>query len=136
MVLYNLSTNKILSNFVFVKENERILTVAIEKDVFYHKQPFLIVVCSIEQPITFFLVVDQTAIPVSSDSCRAFNCLFSSFFVFGVEYPQYLEKFFNFFEQYVFGIFPSKGKINSSNQEFVNTLDDIAGKLLQSTVNK
>ena len=60
---------------------------------------------------------------------------FASFFVFGVEYPQYLDKFFNFFEQFVFSIFPNKGKINSSNQEFANTLDAITENR-QSTTKK
>jgi hypothetical protein len=44
------------------------------------------------------------------------------FFRFGVEYPEYLEKFLNFFEQFVLSISPNQGKINASNQEFENTL--------------
>ncbi|KAI9554819.1 hypothetical protein GHT06_020096 [Daphnia sinensis] len=68
-------------------DKEKISTVAQQKDVVYHKQPFLIVVGTIQHPITYFLVVDQTAIPVSCDCYTAFNCLFTSFFVFGLEYP-------------------------------------------------
>lgn len=131
---YILETVK--ANFKSMRKNENISTVAQQKDVVYHKQPFLIVVGTIQHPITYFLVVDQTAIPVSFYCYTAFNCLFASFFVFGLEYPSYLEKFFYFFEQYVYGIFPNKDKINASNQDFVNTLDDIALKVPRSPSNE
>ncbi|KAK4006133.1 hypothetical protein OUZ56_011288 [Daphnia magna] len=49
--------------YILETENENISTVAQQKDVVYHKQPFLIVVGTIQHPITYFLVVDQTAIP-------------------------------------------------------------------------
>ncbi|KZS16029.1 Uncharacterized protein APZ42_018287 [Daphnia magna] len=51
--------------FHFIKENENISTVAQQKDVVYHKQPFLIVVGTNQHHVTYFLVVDQTAIPTS-----------------------------------------------------------------------
>ncbi|KAK4013072.1 hypothetical protein OUZ56_025312 [Daphnia magna] len=49
--------------FHFIKENENISTVAQQKDLVYHKQPFLIVVGTNQHHVTYFLVVDQTAIP-------------------------------------------------------------------------
>lgn len=114
--------------FLFVKENECISTLAEKKDSTYHKQPFLVVTGTMEHPISFNLVIDKTVIPLGCECSRAFNVLFASFFIFRLEYPKYLDKFFIFFEQFVFEIFLSKNnKISASNQDFVNVLEHIAG---------
>ncbi|KAK4005693.1 hypothetical protein OUZ56_010736 [Daphnia magna] len=90
--------------FYFVKENASISSIVETKDEIYHKQPFLIVSGTLEHPLSFFLVIEKTAIPVGSNCAHAFHVLFASFFIFRLEYPQYLDKFFLFFEQFVFQI--------------------------------
>ncbi len=112
--------------FRLIQGNECISTLAKKKDLLYHKQPFLVVTGTMEHPISFNLVIDETVIPLGSSCSRAFHVLFASFFVFRLHYPQYLDKYFLFFEQVVFQIFENKNRnINSSNQEFVNVLENI-----------
>ncbi|XP_045030414.1 uncharacterized protein LOC116922663 [Daphnia magna] len=116
--------------FHFVKQNALISEAVEAKDVIHHKQPYLIVVGSLEHPLSFNLVVDQTLIPLVRDCSRSFCVLFASFFVFRLESPAHLDKFYLFFEQFVFQIFLGElcYKISPSNQEFANMLDNIALK--------
>ncbi|KAK4006408.1 hypothetical protein OUZ56_011562 [Daphnia magna] len=118
--------------FHFVKENASISAIAKAKDVVHHKQPFLIVVGSLEHPLSFNLILDFIVIPLGSDCSRAFNVLFASFFVFRLEFPKHLDKFYLFFEQFVYQIFLGEScyTINPSNQSFANMLDNIASKNL------
>ena len=51
-------------------------------------------------------------IPLGSSCSRAFHVLFASFFVFRLHYPQYLDKYFLFFEQVVFQIFEIRTEIS------------------------
>ncbi|XP_045029979.1 uncharacterized protein LOC116933442 [Daphnia magna] len=117
--------------FYFVKENASISSIVESKDEIYHKQPFLIVSGTLEHPLSFFLVIEKTAIPVGSNCAHAFHVLFASFFIFRLEYPQYLDKFFLFFEQFVFQI----GKnISACNQEFANCLDNVASATIPQSL--
>ncbi|KAK4006190.1 hypothetical protein OUZ56_011345 [Daphnia magna] len=55
--------------FHFVKQNALISEAVEAKDVIHHKQPYLIVVGSLEHPLSFNLVVDQTLIPLVRELC-------------------------------------------------------------------
>ncbi|XP_045025178.1 uncharacterized protein LOC123469900 [Daphnia magna] len=59
--------------FYFVKENASISSIVESKDKIYHKQPFLIVSGTLEYPLSFFLVIEKTAIPVGSNCAHAFH---------------------------------------------------------------
>ncbi|XP_045034719.1 uncharacterized protein LOC123475754 isoform X2 [Daphnia magna] len=122
--------------FHFVKQNASIVEAVKGKDAVHHKQPYLIVLGSFEHPLFFNLVVDQTVIPLGPDCRRAFNILFASFWIFRLEYPTYLDKFFLFFEQFVYQVFLGEDcyTISSSNQDFANVLDDIASKNMSGAV--
>lgn len=76
--------------FHFVKQNASISEAVEAKDVIHHRQPYLIVVGSLEHPLSFNLVVDQTLIPLGRDCSRSFCVLFASFFVFQLEYPAHI----------------------------------------------
>ncbi|KZS01334.1 Uncharacterized protein APZ42_002045, partial [Daphnia magna] len=122
--------SKVDRHFHFVLQNALISEAVEAKDVIHHKQPYLIVVGSLEHPLSFNLVVDQTLIPLVRDCSRSFYVLFASFFVFRLESPAHLDKFYLFFEQFVFQIYLGElcYKISPSNQEFANMLDNIALK--------
>ena len=98
--------------FIWIQGNECISTLAKKKDLLYHKQPFLVVSWTMEHTISFNLVIDETVIPLTSSCSRAFHVLFASFFVFRLHYPQYLDKYFLFFEQVVFQIFEIRTEIS------------------------
>ena len=112
------------------RKMQSISAIAKAKDVVHHKQPFLIVVGSLEHPLSFNLILDFTVIPLGSGCSRAFNVLFASFFVFRLEFSKHLDKFYRFFEQFVYQILLGEScyTINPSNQSFANMLDNIASK--------
>ena len=74
---------------------------AANKSAFY-SQPFLLAITDGAVVREHFLIVDNTSIPVGSDSIESFDTLFKSFYVFEVEFPVPLDSFYNFFAGVVF----------------------------------
>jgi hypothetical protein len=68
------------------------------------KQPFICCMGTMEAPVNYWLVIDREIILCGNDFTKAFVNLFSSFYVFNLNYPQYLASFFGFFEECVFNI--------------------------------
>lgn len=84
------------------------------------RQPFLLVLGTIENPLTYNLIVDEEIIPCGSDCTSAFQTLFASFYVFRLNFPKYLEGFYSFFAECVFKV--SSLKTSPSNQAYANDL--------------
>ncbi len=125
---------------IFISQENEAISALLEalveaKDLVFHKEPYLIVVGTIWNIPSISFSLQTKAVLVGPDSSIAFNYLFASFFVFGLEYPKYLDKFFYFFEQSLFNIFPKNGKINATTQEITHTLEDIAQKRIQDSTN-
>ena len=70
--------------------------------------PFLLCIGSLERPINFYLITEQTFVRLGSDFAHAFTVLFCFFFSFHVQYPVYIRQLYNFFEQCVFNVVPLK----------------------------
>ena len=69
-----------------------------------YTQPFLLVLMHGSHAKEHFLIVDNTSIPVGSDSLDAFDKLYKAFYVFHVDYPPCLESFYNFFDGVIYEI--------------------------------
>lgn len=62
---------------------------------------------------TYYLKIDDTKVETGTESLKAFDILFKSFFVFDLKYDKHLSKFFNFFEVFVY----KTTKVAKSNVE-------------------
>lgn len=116
LFLLKKKTFKIIST----QENSRIEREVSSRDFNSQKQPFLLVLGTQLNPLSYHLVLDQKVVDVGTKSEHAFRLLFASFFVFQLEYPPYLKSFFKLFEDIVFC--SSKASAPAS-QAFLNLLD-------------
>lgn len=67
-------------------------------------QPFICCMGTMETPTNFWIVIDRDIILCGNDFATAFVNLFCSFYAFNLNFPQYLESFYGFFEECVFDI--------------------------------
>ncbi len=91
-----------LTEWLTQRENASISEIVKATNFFHNKQPYLIVVGSLEHSLSFNLILEFTVIPIGSNCARAFSVLFASFFMLRVEFPKHLCKFYLFFEQFFF----------------------------------
>ncbi|EFX64434.1 hypothetical protein DAPPUDRAFT_334191 [Daphnia pulex] len=68
------------------------------------KQPFICCMGTMETPTNFWIVIDRDIILCGNDFATAFVNLFCSFYAFNLNFPQYLDSFYGFFEECVFDI--------------------------------
>lgn len=68
------------------------------------EQPFLLLQGTQQEPLLFYLVIEDTVIPVGKNSQVAFKTLFASFFLFRLRFPSPISFFYKFFSEIVFGI--------------------------------
>jgi hypothetical protein len=70
------------------------------------KQPFLVVVGSLDNPQSFILVIDNISIPCGAEFDVAFQNLFACFYIFHLEFPSLLQPFYSFLKDIIFQILP------------------------------
>ena len=70
------------------------------------KQPFLVVVGSLEKPQSFVLVIDNISIPCGAEFDVAFQNLFACFYIFHLEFPSLLQPFYSFLKKKSFKFSP------------------------------
>ena len=87
-------------------------------------QPFLLILGTLDQPLSFNLVVDNHVIPCGSNSVKAFSVLFASFYVFRVKFPKLLEPFYSFLADIAFEI--TSGQPAPTNLSFKASLDNLS----------
>lgn len=106
-----------------IQENFDIAEFATNQREDHLEQPFLLCLKNGNGvPIGFYIIVDQNAIPCGNSSSKAFQVLFSCFFVFRVKYPPLVGSFFKYFEEAVFTI---KKPMSPSNVAFTARLESM-----------
>ena len=75
-----------------------------------------------DDPSQIFLVLDHRAMPINGNTTVAVETLFSSYWVFNVDYPSSLKPIYLFMEL-LFGVGKSSKKIPSTSRDFMMKLD-------------
>ncbi|XP_045035666.1 uncharacterized protein LOC123476845 [Daphnia magna] len=99
-VNFRLITERLI---VFLKDNADLIQLSETRDP-HLKQPFICCMGTMETPTNFWIVIDRDIILCGNDFATAFVNLFCSFYAFNLNFPQYLESFYGFFEECVFDI--------------------------------
>ncbi|XP_045029408.1 uncharacterized protein LOC123472230 isoform X1 [Daphnia magna] len=99
-VNFRLITERLI---VFLKDNADLIQLSETRDP-HLKQPFICCMGTMETPTNFWIVIDRDIILCGNDFATAFVNLFFSFYAFNLNFPQYLESFYGFFEECVFDI--------------------------------
>ncbi len=77
-------------------------------------------------PVSYWLIVEREVIFCGSNFTNAFKNLYASFYVFKLSYPQYLNMFYRFFDEFVFKILPPSPSLSSfcASLESLNVTPD------------
>ena len=69
-----------------------------------YRQPLIVTLGPSMKPNQFWLCLDNTPVPGGSSVVEAFDKLFKSYFVFGLNYPKVLENFYAYFAAFVYEV--------------------------------
>ena len=101
------SINQINSNKIFLSQiGTDVASAAKNKDPEF-RQPFLLALGEPRKPHQYFLVLDKTAVDAGTNTVVAFDRLFKSHYLFGIDFSPVLKNFWEFIASVIYEVLPA-----------------------------